>query len=169
MEIKCIRRKTWVIFIAKNFTSVGKLRETFLLCCVRPFELPRYDSEAYREGCRTFLLLATSARSLNELRDVEPSIREGLWRRWQCKGVPERFSMRILMDLMERTHSFAQHISVFTQQRWVNDSPLVFWPLEMWVWIKEEHLAQLTLVEIIREIFHGVCSDARDVVVLTGI
>lgn len=74
-----------------------------------------------------------------------------------------------IVEIVTQTHPFAEDVSIFTQQRRIDDSPLVLWLLEMRIRVEEEHLGQLALVEVVGEIFHRVRSEARDVVVFARI
>lgn len=68
--------------------------------------------------------------------------------------------------VFHQTHSLSKHISVFTQVAPVDDPPLVLRLLEVRVRIQEKHFLELSLVEIVCEIFHGVGANAGDVLVL---
>lgn len=67
------------------------------------------------------------------------------------------------------THPFSKDISILAQERRVDNPPLVLWSLEMRIRIQEEHFLELSLVEVISEIFHRVGANACDVLVLSRV
>ena len=78
-----------------------------------------------------------------------------------------------------------EHVGVLRKQSLVDNPPLVFWLLKVWVRKQEEHLAQLTLPvstfdqrsqsifhpwpEEVWEILHGIGSDAGNVSEMSGV
>ena len=63
------------------------------------------------------------------------------------------------------THLYTQYVGVLCQQGGADDAPFVLRLLEMRVGKQEEHLAELSAAEVVRQILHCVRPDTRDVAV----
>lgn len=67
------------------------------------------------------------------------------------------------------TYSLLEDVGVFRKQNCANDASLVLGSLEVRIRIEKEHLLQLVLVEVMRQVFHGIGADASYVPVAAGV
>lgn len=64
------------------------------------------------------------------------------------------------------TYPFSQTICVFCEQCRINNAPLMFGLLEMWIRVKEAYFRELSLLKEVRQIFHCISSQACNVLIL---